>query len=70
MGAEENRGTLPSSRGAVEEEPEGAEAEAKAEVVHGGDERRRGDKHLFLPGDDDDDDNAGAPPRRNVNVSE
>lgn len=57
---EENRRTIPS-RGAIEE-PEGAEA--KAEEVRGGDERHW-DKHLFLPGN-----GAGAPPRRNVNVSE
>ncbi|XP_032691380.1 uncharacterized protein LOC116854027 isoform X2 [Odontomachus brunneus] len=58
---EENRRTFPS-RGASEEEPEGAEAEAKAEEVHG--DERHGDKHLFLPGS-----GAGAPPRRNVNVT-
>lgn len=60
---DENRRTLPS-RGAVAEEPEGAEAEAEAAGVHD-DERHGGDKHLFLPGN-----GAGAPPRRNVNVSE
>ncbi|XP_025154721.1 uncharacterized protein LOC105183043 isoform X2 [Harpegnathos saltator] len=59
---EENRRTLPS-RGAVEE-PEAAEAEAKAEEGRGGGDERRGDKHLFLPGY-----GAGAPPWRNVNVT-
>lgn len=61
---DENRRTLPS-RGAAAEEPEDAEAEAEAAGVHDDDEHHGGDKHLFLPGN-----GAGAPPRRNVNVSE